>query len=115
MSLSLARDAERREFQMNTKDNTPNRHPIGDVLASHVDDFLSDLIKAGYPANTLSAKRAASQKFINWRRSRNNTYSPPDESEVEHSWPKPTNWMRPTNASPPWLCLDFWNTFDVTD
>lgn len=34
---------------MNTKYNTSNRHPICDVLASHVDDFLSDLKEIGYP------------------------------------------------------------------
>lgn len=65
------------------KDNTPNRHPICDVLASHVDDFLSKLRNVGYPPNTLSTKRAALWKFIHWRRSRNITDSEPDESEVK--------------------------------
>ena len=78
----MARDAEKREPQMN-KYNTPNRHPTFDGLASHVDDFLSELRNAGYPPNTLSTKRAALWKFIHWRRSRNITDSEPDESEVK--------------------------------
>ena len=68
---------------MNSKHKTPNRYPISDILASQVDAFVSDLKRAGYPANTLSTKRAALGKFINWRRSRKNADSKPDESEVE--------------------------------
>jgi len=68
---------------MNTKYNTPNRHPICDVLASHVDGFLSDLKELGYPPNTLCTKRAALRKFIEWRRSQKNTDAKPDESEVK--------------------------------
>jgi site-specific recombinase XerD len=68
---------------MNTKCNTPNRHPICDVLASHVDDFLSALKELGYPPNTLCTKRAALRRFIEWRRSQKNTDAKPDESEVK--------------------------------
>ena len=68
---------------MNNKNNTPNHHPTCDILAFHVDPFVSDLKNAGYPASTLSTKRAALRKFINWRRGRKNTDSKPDESEVE--------------------------------
>jgi site-specific recombinase XerD len=68
---------------MNTKNNTPNHHPICDTLAFHVDHFVSDLKNAGYPATTLSTKRAALRKFINWRRTRKNTDSQPDESAVK--------------------------------
>ena len=84
MEVSLpARDAEMRELQMNTKNNPPNHHPICDILAIHIDPFVSDLKNAGYPPSTLSTKRAALRKFINWRRTRKNTASQPDESEVK--------------------------------
>lgn len=68
---------------MKTKYNTPNRHQICGILASQVDDFLSDLKELGYRPNTLCTKRAALRRFISWRRSQNTTDSPPDESEVK--------------------------------
>ena len=68
---------------MNSKNKTPNRYPICDILASQVDSFVSDLKNAGYPSSTLSTKRAALRKFIDWRRSRKNTNSKPDESAVK--------------------------------
>jgi len=68
---------------MNSKNKTPNRYSICDILGSQVDPFVSDLKNAGYPACTLSTKRAALRKFISWWRSRNTTDSSPDESEVK--------------------------------
>jgi integrase/recombinase XerD len=68
---------------MNTKNNTPDPGPIHDAIAAHVDSFLADLKKAGYPANTLSTKRAALRKFLRWRRRRKNASTEPAESEVK--------------------------------
>jgi site-specific recombinase XerD len=68
---------------MNTKNDAPNPPPICDVIAPQVDPFLIELKKAGYPANTLSTKRAALRKFISWRRRRKNASAEPDESEVK--------------------------------
>ncbi len=68
---------------MKIKSTAKNRCLIGDVLASQVDPFVSDLKNAGYPANTLSTKRAALRKFFIWRQSRSKTDSEPDEAEVK--------------------------------
>jgi hypothetical protein len=63
-------DAETGDYQVNSKNKTPLRYLICDILASQVDSFASDLKNAGYLANTFSTKRTALREFINWRRSR---------------------------------------------
>lgn len=68
---------------MNIKNNTLNHHPKWESVASQVGPFLAGLEKAGYPANTLSTKRAALRKFLGWRQHRKTVIAEPDESEVK--------------------------------
>ena len=62
--------------------NTRTHHVVCDIIESHIEPFVATLKLAGYPANTLSTKRAALRKFVSWQRRTKHTRSEPDESDV---------------------------------
>jgi site-specific recombinase XerD len=67
---------------MNTNKNGPNHCTVCDVIESHIDPFVAGLKAAGYATSTLSTKRAALRRFVNWRRRQKSQGAEPEESEV---------------------------------
>jgi integrase/recombinase XerD len=73
---------EKRDHNMNNKNNAPNHPAVCDAIESHIASFIDGLKTAGYAIGTLSTKRAAVRRFVNWHRRLKKPDAEPDESEV---------------------------------
>jgi integrase/recombinase XerD len=73
---------EKRDHNMNNKNNAPNHPAVCDAIEAHIAPFIDGLKTTGYAVGTLSTKRSALRKFVGWRRRLRNPDAEPDESEV---------------------------------
>ena len=67
---------------MKFQNTSPIRPASQDVIQGHIAAFVADLRAAGYARDTLSAKGAALERFINWRGRRKWSSHDPTESEI---------------------------------
>jgi site-specific recombinase XerD len=67
---------------MNNSKNSTNLHVVRKSIEAHLDRFIAELKAEGYASCSISTKRAALRRFLQWRRRRKPPGSEPDESEV---------------------------------
>ena len=67
---------------MNNSKNIENHHVVCESIEAHLDRFIAELKTEGYASGSISTKRAALRRFLQWRRRRKPPGSEPDESEV---------------------------------
>ncbi len=67
---------------MNNSKNNANYHVVCESIEAHLDRFIAGLKAEGYASCSISTKRAALQRFLQWRRRRKPLGREPDESEV---------------------------------
>jgi integrase/recombinase XerD len=73
---------EKHETTMKNHKNNSNQHVDCESIEAHFDRFIAGLKAEGYAPCSLSTKRAALRRFLQWRRRRKPPGSEPDESEV---------------------------------
>lgn len=68
---------------MNNRKNIVNHHHVVcEYIEAHLDRFIAELKTEGYASGSISPKRAALRRFLQWRRRRKLSGSEPNESEV---------------------------------
>ena len=67
---------------MNNSKHNANCHVVREAIEAHLDQFIAVIKADGYAPGSLSTKRAALRRFLQWRRRRKPPGIEPDESEV---------------------------------
>lgn len=67
---------------MNNRKYNTNHYVVCESIEAHLDRFIAGLKTEGYASGSISTKRAALRRFLQWRRRRKLSGSEPNESEV---------------------------------